>query len=246
MWIYAVLALFLILIIFFLSRSVYRQIYLLFYRVGKHRSWAIHLLLLVFLPGTIVHELSHFLAATFLGVRTGTINLIPQIKEEGQVIAGETQIAQCDPIRYSLIGIAPFVSGILLIYSVGRFLLFGDTGLAFNFFSFSAWISLMQKNFSLLGMFSAFFLFWVSNTMFSSKKDLELLIVPLIFSYIVLFALYFLGLRVSLIPSAAINYFLLFLKDLSGYLFFALIINFSFFLVLLLLNKAFSLLAKRH
>ena len=82
--------------------------------------------------------------------------------------------------------------------------------------------------------------------MFSSKKDLELLIVPLIFSYIVLFALYFLGLRVSLIPSAAINYFLLFLKDLSGYLFFALIINFSFFLVLLLLNKAFSLLAKRH
>lgn len=66
---------------------------------------------LLFLPGILLHELSHWLAARLLGVRTGRLGLWPSRVRGGWVRLGFVEIEPADPLRESLIGLAPFVSG---------------------------------------------------------------------------------------------------------------------------------------
>jgi hypothetical protein len=83
---------------------------------------ALWIFFLIFLPGTLVHELSHWLAAKLLGVRTGRIVIWPQAKRDGTLWLGAIQIARADPVRSSLIGLAPLVSGSLLVALIGAHL----------------------------------------------------------------------------------------------------------------------------
>lgn len=74
----------------------------------------VHFLLL--LPGILVHELSHWAAARLLGVRAGPISLGPERKRGGQQMRfGSVQIGRADPIRESLIGLAPLLTGTALV-----------------------------------------------------------------------------------------------------------------------------------
>jgi len=77
-----------------------------------------HFLLL--LPGIVVHELSHWLAARLLGVRVGPISIGPERKRGAQIRFGSVQIARADPVRESLIGMAPFISGTVLVLLMAR------------------------------------------------------------------------------------------------------------------------------
>ena len=79
---------------------------------------ATHFLLL--LPGILVHELSHWLAARLLGVRCGPISIGPQQKRGQQMRFGSVQIARTDAIRESLIGLAPLVVGTALVLALAR------------------------------------------------------------------------------------------------------------------------------
>ena len=49
---------------------------------------AVILYAIVLLPGVFLHELSHWLTATFLGVRTGTFSVIPKMQSDGTVQLG--------------------------------------------------------------------------------------------------------------------------------------------------------------
>lgn len=75
-----------------------------------------YFLAFLFLPGTFIHELSHFLMAKILFVPVGKFNLIPKtINNEFQL--GSVTIAKTDLVRGTLIGLAPFLVGsFLLIY----------------------------------------------------------------------------------------------------------------------------------
>jgi hypothetical protein len=194
---YALLVTGLIGLQYLISHLLMSGVYRFFYLPFRAKNLAIRLLLVVFLPGTIVHELSHFLAATVLGVRTGTINLLPKIQEDNQVIAGETQIARCDPIRYSLIGVAPFFIGLLGIYSIFKYLVFEPIGVFYNHQSALALFGSVINNPTPLILVSIIMIFWITNTMFSSKKDLEMIIVPLGLLYIIGFVLYFADIRLD-------------------------------------------------
>ena len=48
------------------------------YLVSKSHQFGIMLYSLIYLPGTIIHELSHFFSAAILGVRTGNISIFPK------------------------------------------------------------------------------------------------------------------------------------------------------------------------
>jgi len=78
----------------------------------------VHFLLL--LPGIVVHELSHWLAARLLGVRCGPISLGPQRKRGQQIRFGSVQIGRTDAFRESLIGVAPLVIGTALVLALAR------------------------------------------------------------------------------------------------------------------------------
>jgi len=92
------------------------------YLVTGHPALALWIFFLVFLPGTLVHELSHWLAAKLLVVPTGRIVLWPQSKSDGSVWLGAIQVARTDPLRSSLIGLAPLISGSLLVAAIGAHL----------------------------------------------------------------------------------------------------------------------------
>jgi hypothetical protein len=92
------------------------------YLVTGHPTVALWIFFLIFLPGTLVHELSHWLVAKLLLVRTGRIVIWPQFKRDGTMWLGAIQVGRADPVRSSLIGLAPLVSGSLLVALIGAHL----------------------------------------------------------------------------------------------------------------------------
>lgn len=167
-------------LLFLLSQKISTYIYSIIFLVTKNRGAALAVLLFLFLPGTIIHELSHFLIAILVRVPTGELTVIPTLdKETGEVKAGRLAIAKTDPVRYTVIGLAPMIIGLALMYLIGHFLI--GAQLSINHYQF---------------IIAAFYLFFIiTNTMFSSKKDLEsaVLVIPIVF--LIFSSLYLVGIR---------------------------------------------------
>ncbi len=72
------------------------------------------------LPGIVAHELSHWGAAKLLGVRVGPISIGPERKRGRQMRFGSVQIGRTDAVRESLIGLAPLVTGTVLVLLLAR------------------------------------------------------------------------------------------------------------------------------
>jgi hypothetical protein len=72
---------------------------------------------IIVFPGTVVHELSHYLACLLTGVRVHEVKLFsPQ--QDGAI--GWVIHDRADPLRRSLIAIAPFIGGSVAIYVLMR------------------------------------------------------------------------------------------------------------------------------
>lgn len=98
---------------------------LLVFRTNLIGKW---LYTLIFLPGTILHELSHWIVAELLGVRTGEISILPDFEvdpEDNRERLGSVQTAKTGPIRSFLIGAAPFFTGLFILWILGNLLLSG-------------------------------------------------------------------------------------------------------------------------
>lgn len=171
-----------LLVLFLLSHVVIRQLSFLFYRITHSKKWSIRLLAILFLPGTTVHELSHAVTSEILFVRTRGITLIPQI-EGDTVKLGSVQIEKTDFIRSFFIGIAPFIVG---------------TGLILGLVWLTASNIIPRTLLSIILV--GYALFTISNTMFSSKRDLRGAIEFIILAIIVIVVVYFLGIRIQLTP----------------------------------------------
>ena len=79
----------------------------------------------VVLPGVLVHELSHWAMAKALGVRVRKLAIGPvRQKRSNRVSLGSIQVDDIDPVRASLIGMAPLLGGTLVILLIG-FLVLG-------------------------------------------------------------------------------------------------------------------------
>jgi hypothetical protein len=75
------------------------------------------------LPGVLLHEGSHWLMAKLLWVRTGKLTIGLNQKRGGRLEMGSVRVGRADPIRNSLIGLAPLVGGSLAIFLIGRWAL---------------------------------------------------------------------------------------------------------------------------
>jgi len=142
----------LFLLLFFFSQKCTRLLSRLFQHIFKKTAITINLLSFLFLPGIILHELSHFLIASILFVPTGEIEFFPEV-HGNQVKMGSVAIALTDPFRRFLIGVAPVIIGIGIMFAA------------------SSYIS--ASLFSIQNLLLFYVIFQISNTMFSSSKDME-------------------------------------------------------------------------
>ncbi len=154
----------LFILLFFISKELTRSISFILYKITKSQEKAIRIFHFLFLPGVLVHELSHLISAEVMFVHTSGLSLTPK-KIEDQLVMGSVQIQKTDPIRRAIIGFAPVLVGFLII-SVTSFYFLSDK----SFFGlFPSYVLVF------------FIVFEIGNTMFSSRKDLEGTVELLIF-----------------------------------------------------------------
>jgi hypothetical protein len=108
-----------LLIFLLVQRWLHRELQALFLLLTRDATITIGLFSLLFFPGVFVHELSHFLMAKILGVKTGRFSLIPKVQANGTLRLGYVEAAQVDFFREALIGTAPLISGVGLITWIG-------------------------------------------------------------------------------------------------------------------------------
>lgn len=211
--------LFLLTSLFLLSQKISAYIYSNVFVITKNKNLAIGVLLFILLPGTIIHEISHFLIATILRVPTGELTVIPTIGKDEEIKAGKLFLGETDPFRLSLIGLAPMIIGLTIIYFIG------------NTF-FANFPQLITQNLQPTTILSFYLLFITSITMFSSKKDMKGLVIAAPIILILFISLYFVGIRIFFDKSLT-GKIELFLSNLNYYLAVTAVINFSVFLLLL-------------
>lgn len=124
------------------------------------------------LPGILLHELSHALAAILLGVRIGRISVHPKLAGQ-RVQLGFIPVEKTDAVRASLIGLAPLLTGSLIILLIG-YRVFGigamETALATgDWGAVLAWLPQIPRARD-AGLW-AYAVFAVSNTMLPSRAD---------------------------------------------------------------------------
>ncbi|MBI4097699.1 MAG: hypothetical protein HY426_01550 [Candidatus Levybacteria bacterium] len=167
-------------LLFILSRVLVKNISQLFARLSGNKNLAMRLFHFFLLPGVIVHELAHLISAEVMLVRTGNLSFSLEPQDE-RLVMGSVGITQTDPIRRAIIGFSPVIIGILVI--------------SFSVFYFLSNRSPINSPWNYALVF--FIVFEVGNTMFSSKKDLEGTIQLFFVTALVVFASYFVGIRIS-------------------------------------------------
>ncbi|MDK1029075.1 MAG: hypothetical protein QGM50_03920 [Anaerolineae bacterium] len=99
-----------------LQRILHREIQsAIFIASGGNAKLTMALYSILFFPGVLIHELSHFLAAKLLRVPTRNFSVIPKMMPGGYLRMGYVEVAETDIFRDSMIGVAPLVLGNLII-----------------------------------------------------------------------------------------------------------------------------------
>ena len=173
-----------------LQRLLHREIQAVFLILTRDARLSMGLFSMIFLPGVFLHELSHFLVAKILFIRTGRFSIFPQTLPDGRLQLGYVETARSDVVRDSLVGAGPLIVGTLFVAYVAIYHL--QLRVLWDLFR-NGQLDLFWMGVRALPQVKDFYLwfylaFAVSSTMMPSESDrhawLELLI-----SIAVLFAI---------------------------------------------------------
>jgi hypothetical protein len=157
----------------YLPRFLQREIQAIFLVITRQPDLSMSLFALLFLPGVLLHESSHFIMAQVLGVRTGRFSIMPKKIDDGRIRLGYVETEQTDFFRDALIGIAPLLTGGVFVSLVGVYRLGLDT----------VWSSLIQGQLQAISQAFGtiihqpdfwlwfYLVFTVSSTMMPSASD---------------------------------------------------------------------------
>lgn len=156
-----------------LQRVLHFEIQAIFLLLTRRGEIALALFSLLFFPGVLLHELSHFLMALLLGVRTGRFSLWPQPLPDGRLRLGYVETQSTDVVRDALIGTAPLIVGSAFVVYAGLSQL--GLPLLWEFWQEGGWRAFFQSLITLPerpDFWLWFYLtFTVSSTMLPSRSD---------------------------------------------------------------------------
>ncbi len=182
---------------------------------------------IIFLPGTVIHELAHFFFAILTGARTGKIEVLPEYLEEDwedenegkHVALGYVQTQKLNIIQGFFVGNAPFLIGLILM----------------------VWLAgLLQNSFAVLNYPSLFFqgylFFTIANSFFPSWTDIKQTIPLVIVSAVFALVLWLVGVATFIKPNA----FLIGIMDtISATILVSVVFNLLIVVFLFLFGKVF-------
>ncbi len=184
-----------LLLIFFSKKWLTVEISHLIHLFGGGNRSLIVIWSLIFLPGTVIHEMSHFFFAIITGARTGKIEIFPELLEDdwedegrGQTVAlGYVQTQKPNPIQGFFIGTAPFVVGLILLI----------------------WLASLIQTSSGSGQWAVAFLqgylfFTVANSFFPSWSDIRQTLPLVIIVFVAGLLAWILGFQIFISPSSKI------------------------------------------
>jgi hypothetical protein len=177
------------------SRQISLHIQFPFYSLTRSQNSATLAIFLLFLPGVFVHEAAHWSVARLLGLKTGKFRVWP--KRQGKYIGlGSVSVESRDPIRDSLVGIAPLLVGTVLVTIIGRIIF--DTPLVSSLLAAGDWwgaiVAFRQELNRPSGLLWAYLLFTIANAMMPSASDREPVLPVLGYSLLAIITYIILGL----------------------------------------------------
>jgi len=101
-----------------LSRQVSLGVQATTYYLTGSADLASVVIFLVLLPGVLLHESAHWLAARAVGLRTGKFRVWPT-KQGDYIGLGSVSVERSDIWRESIVGVAPLVAGNFVIALIG-------------------------------------------------------------------------------------------------------------------------------
>jgi hypothetical protein len=100
-------------------RQVHAGLQELFYLLTEHKVLAVYLFQVLLLPGVVLHEMSHYVAALVLRVRVRKLSFQPQVRGD-RIQMGAIVMDEPDFLRGLLIGFAPLFLGSLVVVLIGQ------------------------------------------------------------------------------------------------------------------------------
>lgn len=157
----------------YLQNRLHYEIQAISLLITRRADLALALYSILFFPGILLHETSHYLMAKALGVKTAGFSLMPRPLPDGRLQLGYVVTSETDMLRDSLIGIAPLIAGSIFVAAIGLGLM--DV---INLWqqivegSISNFIDQIAMEFSKPDFWVWFYLvFVISSTMFPSRSD---------------------------------------------------------------------------
>lgn len=197
-----------IIVIYFLTHSLLNESFRLFKKLFRSNRFIIWFIALLYFPGTIVHEISHYFFALLLAMHPEEVSIFPHI-EKNHIRLGHVLYRRhpSDVVRPIIIGIAPFFGAMSILWIIESFHLFPG----------GIWWQTMVFGYLILA---------ITANMFSSKQDLVdlIYIVPL---FLLIGALiYLFGIQINIqLFMQAISGLELFFKTLQIPLLFSIIVH---------------------
>lgn len=178
-----------------LERWIHRHLQGIGLLVMRDPDLAAMIYAVLFFPGVALHEISHWLMAKLLGVRTARVSLVPHRQPDGTLRLGFVETEKVDFVREALIGLAPLLAGslavVLVSYSrlavgpLGEAVAVGDVPQIA-----SGLLTSLQSADSLIWLY---LVFTVSNSMMPSASDRRAWLPLTILLIVVGVALYYVG-----------------------------------------------------
>ncbi len=143
------------------------------YLLTQNEGFAVAAYAIFIIPGTLVHEISHWLIAQMVGVRTGSFDVLPKFSRDGTIQLGSVGIRGGNLAQLALIGLAPMIVGSVLTMWLSYGLVDVDAlGYALESGRWSAvgvvLLASLRKPDALLALY---LLFTISDSIFLSSSD---------------------------------------------------------------------------